>query len=173
MCGSRFRMMRRRAHPSTRVSIHRSAPRTRSPPRARSFLLVHRIIKMTDTPDEPDWSLLPREPVRFFGVGEGFDRRELKRAYNELIRRFKPEKHPQEFQRIRAAFEQIDSGIRYGLEISSSSQQREEYQWSGESQPTTPGRRLSTTARPTVVPLHERLANGNVTEVYGELSAKS
>jgi hypothetical protein len=128
---------------------------------------------MTDTPDEPDWSLLPREPVRFFGLGEGFDRRELKRAYNELIRRFKPEKHPQEFQRIRAAFEQIDSGIRYGLEISSSSQQREEYQWSGESQPTTPGRRLSTTARPTVVPLHERLANGNVTEVYGELSAKS
>src|SRR6185436_13154599 len=69
---------------------------------------------MTDSPGEPDWSLLPHDPVRFFGLAEGFDRRELKRSYNQLIRRFKPEKHPQEFQRIRAAYEQLDSGIRYG-----------------------------------------------------------
>src|SRR3954471_5593366 len=89
---------------------------------------------MTDTPAEPDWSLLPRDPVRFFGLAEGFDRRELKRCYNQLIRRFKPEKHPQEFQRIRAAYEQLDSGIRYGLGVQFSANSPEEYRWPDDAQ---------------------------------------
>src|SRR5436190_22187293 len=89
---------------------------------------------MTEPANDPDWSLLPHDPVRFFGLPDGFDRRELKRRYNQLIRRFKPEKHPQEFQRIRAAYEQLDSGIRYGLGIQFSSDSPEEYRWSDEAQ---------------------------------------
>src|SRR3954469_5292635 len=75
---------------------------------------------MTDTPAEPDWSCLPHDPQRFFGLSAEFDRRDLKRRYNELIRRFKPEKYPAEFQRIRAAYEELENAIRYGLQNSES-----------------------------------------------------
>ncbi len=56
---------------------------------------------------EPDWSLLPRDPAAFFGLASGFDLRALKTAYGALLRRYKPEKAPDEFQRIRAAFESL------------------------------------------------------------------
>lgn len=62
---------------------------------------------------EPQWDLLPDQPEEFFGLQEDYDLRDLKRRYNSLIRRFKPEKFPQEFQRIRAAFEQLNSALRY------------------------------------------------------------
>lgn len=65
--------------------------------------------------DDPDWSLLPRNPSGFFGLASGFDRKDLKRAYNKLIRRYKPEKHPEEFQRIRAAYEELERDLRYGV----------------------------------------------------------
>lgn len=69
---------------------------------------------MADTPEhEPRWELLPHNPVDFFELDEGFDRKDLKRAYNRLLRQFKPEKFPAEFQRIRAAFEQLDENLRY------------------------------------------------------------
>lgn len=68
---------------------------------------------MSDASD-PNWNLLPDHPREFFGLGEEFDRTELKRAYNRLIRLYKPEKHPAEFQRIRAAYEDLDRGLRYG-----------------------------------------------------------
>jgi hypothetical protein len=63
---------------------------------------------------EPNWGLLPRDPVGFFALAPDFDRTGLKRAYNALIRRFKPEQHPEEFQRIRTAFEELDQRLRYG-----------------------------------------------------------
>jgi hypothetical protein len=56
---------------------------------------------------EPDWSLLPRDPAAFFGLSAGFDLRALKGAYGALLRRYKPEKAPEEFQKIRAAFESL------------------------------------------------------------------
>jgi hypothetical protein len=62
---------------------------------------------------EPRWDLLPHQPEQFFELPEPFDRKDLKRKYNALIRQFKPEKHPEEFQRIRAAFEQLDNQLRY------------------------------------------------------------
>jgi len=68
---------------------------------------------MADSPDQPSWDLLPNDPVGFFSLGESFDRKDLKRAYNRLLRRFKPEKHPAEFQRIRAAYEELDEDLRY------------------------------------------------------------
>lgn len=64
--------------------------------------------------DAPDWSLLPRDPVGFFGLGDGFDRKDLKRSYNRLLRQYKPEKYPEEFQRLRAAFEELERRLRYG-----------------------------------------------------------
>ncbi|MBW3540610.1 MAG: J domain-containing protein [Planctomycetes bacterium] len=64
--------------------------------------------------DEPRWELLPYDPQGFFQLEDGFDRKELKRRYNALIRRYKPEKAPAEFQRIRAAYEALDGRLRYG-----------------------------------------------------------
>ncbi|MEZ6115110.1 MAG: J domain-containing protein [Pirellulaceae bacterium] len=63
---------------------------------------------------DPPWDELPHNPIRFFGLEPGFQRNELKRSYTKLIKRFKPEKHPQEFQQIRAAYEQLDQQLRYG-----------------------------------------------------------
>lgn len=63
---------------------------------------------MSEPADEPDWSLLPDHPVEFFGLSSGFDQKTLKRRYNSLIRRFKPEKFPLRFQQIRGAFESLD-----------------------------------------------------------------
>ena len=134
---------------------------------------------MTDSPGEPDWSLLPHDPVRFFGLAEGFDRRELKRSYNQLIRRFKPEKHPQEFQRIRAAYEQLDSGIRYGLGVQFSADSPGEYRWSDDVQNRSSGRDAASATpstadpAPAARPLHERLASESVTGIYRELVAKT
>ena len=64
---------------------------------------------------EPNWSLLPSQPLDFFGLEVGFDRKDLKRAYGRLIKKFKPETHPAEFQRIRSAYEVLESQNRYGV----------------------------------------------------------
>ncbi len=63
-----------------------------------------------------DWRHLPHDPQAFFGLDGDFDRKQLKRAYGALIRQFKPETHPNEFQRIRQAYEQLESRSRYGVE---------------------------------------------------------
>lgn len=62
----------------------------------------------------PDWSLLPDNPVEFFGLPDDFDRVALKRKYNALLREFKPEKFPAEFQKLRAAYDSLESALRYG-----------------------------------------------------------
>ncbi len=54
-----------------------------------------------------DWHFLPGNPRLFFGLGAQFDEVELKRAYNRLIRLFKPDRHPDEFQKIRSAYESL------------------------------------------------------------------
>ncbi len=61
--------------------------------------------------NEPDWSLLPNHPRKFFGLSETFDRKELKRSYSRLIKIYKPEQSPQEFQKIREAYEQLERWI--------------------------------------------------------------
>ncbi len=63
---------------------------------------------MSDAPDDaPPWHLLPDDPLGFFGLGPDDDERELKRRYGRLIKRFKPERDPEAFQRIRAAYEAL------------------------------------------------------------------
>ena len=61
-----------------------------------------------------NWQHLPHDPLAFFGLSADFERRDLKRAYGKLIRQFKPETHPKEFQLIRAAYERLESEQRYG-----------------------------------------------------------
>lgn len=63
--------------------------------------------------DQPDWNLLPANPEAFFSLPGEYDLRDLKRSYNALIRKFKPEKYPAEFQKIRAAFEMLNDALRY------------------------------------------------------------
>ncbi|MCA9021822.1 MAG: cytochrome b/b6 domain-containing protein [Planctomycetaceae bacterium] len=64
-------------------------------------------------PIEPQWNLLPDDPEAFFGLTGEYDLRDLKRKYNSYIRQFKPERFPEEFQRIRAAFERLNDALRY------------------------------------------------------------
>ncbi len=65
-------------------------------------------------PETPNWNLLPGNPLKFFQLQQGCDQRALKRAYGKLIRQFKPEKFPEEFKKIRAAYEQLQQEIEYG-----------------------------------------------------------
>ena len=116
---------------------------------------------MTDTPDEPNWSLLPQDPVGFFGLSVGFDGRELKRCYNQLIRRFKPERFPQEFQRIRAAYEQLQNANAYGQSTDSSAPV-DLFEWD-------PSAVATTASSSVALPLHQRIQTGSATEIYREL----
>ena len=80
---------------------------------------------MPDKNNEPHWERLPHDPVGFFELADDFDRKTLKRKYNQFIRQFKPERFPAEFQKIRAAYEQLDGQLRYGQ----SSAPKVSFQW--------------------------------------------
>ena len=86
---------------------------------------------------EPRWELLPHDPVGFFELAGSFDRKTLKQRYTDLVRRFKPEKHPSEFQRIRAAFEALDARLRYGQQ-ERTDQAAFRYHWSTDESTTNP-----------------------------------
>lgn len=134
---------------------------------------------------EPRWDLLPHEPEQFFELPEEFDRKDLKRKYNALLRQFKPEKHPEEFQRIRAAFEQLDNQLRYGEKRSArGTSGPSNFDWSApqdvptrpESQSSTAGDREEAPSRPIkprekspIERLQERLQAATPAEVYQQL----
>ncbi len=136
---------------------------------------------MTDPTHTPDWNLLPHSPQAFFGLEEDFGRKDLKRSYNRLIRLFKPEKFPQEFQRIRGAYEQLDNQLRYGAQFSQSDSSGEDYAWvtdvsSEEAQNhESPSPQIETTDSqvPRRLPLHLRIQQEPLAEVYQNLSKKS
>ncbi|TWT89103.1 DnaJ domain protein [Pseudobythopirellula maris] len=129
---------------------------------------------------EPHWDLLPHDPLGFFGLAEGFDQKDLKRSYNRLIRRYKPEKAPEEFQQIRAAYERLDNQLRYGTQTD---HDREAFEtssraWSaaaadrpGENRGAADGS-ASTRSKPAEKPLAERLRSESPRAVYQELAAK-
>jgi hypothetical protein len=62
--------------------------------------------------EDPPWELLPGDPLGFFGLAPGAAPEELRRRYTALLRRFRPERHPQEFQRLRAAYEAAEARLR-------------------------------------------------------------
>ena len=65
-------------------------------------------------PEHPDdvaqW---PRDPLAVLGVPADVDSATLRRAYARLVRRYKPEHAPQEFRRIRDAYENLQQRIRW------------------------------------------------------------
>lgn len=61
-----------------------------------------------------DLRLLPHDAETFFGLRDGYDRRDLKRSYGKSIRQFNPETHPSEFQLVREAYERLEQQLRYG-----------------------------------------------------------
>ncbi|MGE0710897.1 MAG: J domain-containing protein [Planctomycetota bacterium] len=70
--------------------------------------------------DEPPWEALPHDPLAFFGLDELLpgeaepDEKELRRRYTRLIKRYKPEREPERFQQIRAAYEELCAVARGG-----------------------------------------------------------
>ena len=56
----------------------------------------------------PDPSSWPSDPFRLLGVAPGVSARDLRKAYLKLIRSYKPEHSPREFQRIREAYESLE-----------------------------------------------------------------
>lgn len=87
---------------------------------------------MSSAPEQPDWNLLPYKAQQFFELADGFDRKSLKRSYNRYIRVYKPEKYPAEFQKIRAAFEQLENELRYGKTSAAAPSNFDTYNWSGD-----------------------------------------
>lgn len=70
-----------------------------------------------DTPSEPelpdDVNRWPDDPAKLLGVAQDVSRRDLKRAYTRLIRRFKPEHAPEQFRRLREAYEKLDQQLEW------------------------------------------------------------
>ena len=92
---------------------------------------------MKPSASPPDWSLLPHNPVGFFELSNDFDRKTLKRKYNQLIRQYKPEKAPAEFQKIRAAYELLDGRLRYGASPAAPAKPSFEWEAAQSKSPTT------------------------------------
>lgn len=62
-------------------------------------------------PNSVNWNLLPHDPVRFFELSSQYDLVELKEKYSQYIKLFKPDLFPDEFRKIRAAFEFLKGNI--------------------------------------------------------------
>jgi hypothetical protein len=56
-----------------------------------------------------DW---PRDPFALFGVNHSVSAKEVRRIYTRLIREYKPERSPEQFRRVREAYETLQ---RYAL----------------------------------------------------------
>ncbi|HCS55424.1 J domain-containing protein [Rubinisphaera sp.] len=70
-----------------------------------------------DQNSNPDWSLLPSQPQKFFDLEDDFSLRDLKRSYGKLIKKFRPEQSPDEFQKIRMAYERLLQIVHNNLDI--------------------------------------------------------
>ncbi len=66
---------------------------------------------MSSAPLPEDPARWPRDPFQLLGVSPGCSPRELRRAYTNLIRTWKPEQFPEQFRRIREAYESL---LRFG-----------------------------------------------------------
>lgn len=62
---------------------------------------------MSDRPLPDDPARWPTDPHELLGVSPGVGERELRRAYHRLIRLYKPEQAPEQFRRIREAYEAV------------------------------------------------------------------
>ena len=116
-----------------------------------------------------DYRAWPDDPHELFGVPWDVDERALRRAYNQLIRRFNPERFPEHFMRIRAAYEWLQRGVFF---------QARSVEWSTEN-PATPAASPAGTAahgtsdaRTAAFLAHDawqRALQGSLTEAYQSL----
>jgi DnaJ domain len=58
-----------------------------------------------ELPDDP--ARWPQNPYDLLGVRPGVAAKDVRRAYARLIRTYKPEQHPEQFRRIREAYEAV------------------------------------------------------------------
>ncbi len=127
---------------------------------------------------DANWSLLPHRPIEFFGLAEGFGRSDLKRAYNKLLRIYKPDKFPDEFQRLRAAYEKLDTSLRYGTPQVTVDPELQS-QWLAQAEVPTPPSELNTTSissTPELSPLEQllvRLDETSPKDLYRELQSQT
>ena len=69
------------------------------------------------TPDLPDdVNAWPSDPFSLLGLERGAAAIEIKRAYTRLIRKYKPEQFPEEFRRIREAYDACNSQAHWFFE---------------------------------------------------------
>jgi hypothetical protein len=123
-----------------------------------------------------DWNKLPHDPLGFFGLPEAFERKDLKRSYGQLIKRYKPETAPEEFQKIRAAFEYLEGLLRYG-KGDSQLNRGATYQWTAESALSQADQvKASGETSPELTagpepfrPLHERLKSESPLALYRQI----
>lgn len=66
-----------------------------------------------------DVSLWPTPPAEILGITDSATRKEAKRAYTRLIKRFKPEHFPEQFRRLREAYDQVDSRLQWQEKLAS------------------------------------------------------
>ena len=60
-----------------------------------------------------DISRWPGDPYELLGIPRGADIREIKRAYAQLLRQYRPDEHPAGFQKLREAFEAATEYARF------------------------------------------------------------
>ncbi len=60
--------------------------------------------------DFRDW---PKDPYELLGITEETDERGLRRAYNQLVKRFSPERFPDHFMRVRQAYEWLQRFVEF------------------------------------------------------------
>lgn len=113
-------------------------------------------------PQQPDWSRLPNNPRGFFGLPANFDRKLLKRKYNQFIRIYKPERAPAEFQKIRAAYELLDGQLRYGTAgtAGTTESSNSSFDWNTGANANTPSKPLELEPLDSIDP-PDRTAKGN------------
>ncbi|QEG24984.1 J domain-containing protein [Mariniblastus fucicola] len=117
-----------------------------------------------------DWSLLPYRAKEFFGLPKEFDRKTLKRAYNKLIRQYKPEKFPDEFKKIRAAFEMLEDELRYGKSSISPVSSFQEYVWQPPEESKASAASVQTAPRKAAI---ERLKSESPAAIYRDFKSQS
>jgi hypothetical protein len=123
----------------------------------------------------PKWGLARTDPLAFFGLAPGCDHKELRRQYNALIRQYKPERFPEEFQKIRAAYEAVDANLRYGQSMSPFA--AAQFDWGADalaaSSAMQAGSKTSLAPADPAPTLADRIRSQPLGDVYRDLQAKS
>jgi len=74
---------------------------------------------MTDLPNNhQDW---PTNPYELLGIEQSTDEKTARRAYFNLVKKYRPDAAPDKFQKIRAAYEQVQARFRWQTQNNSAS----------------------------------------------------